>query len=172
MIYAVCTCAALKENAPYFPWDMSIPNRKRNPVEKVLFGRGTEGGPCEEGVESGAEGLAPWGKGILNARRNHGVAGAVDDAVALHLPELLGEHLLGDGGDGAFEIGETENLAAEELEKNEELPATLQHAESLFDALGGGERGPLFRRTGRGGRRRGDTYFFVRSSNKVCLAVW
>ena len=37
----------------------------------------------------------------------------MDDAVCLHLPQLLGEHFLGDMGDGPFQFGETQNLSSE-----------------------------------------------------------
>ena len=35
------------------------------------------------------------------------------DAVRFHLAKLLNQHLLGNRGDGALQLGETENLAAE-----------------------------------------------------------
>lgn len=106
--------------------------------------------------------MAPGGEGVFHLGGDDGVGGALDDAVVLELAELLGEHLLGDGGDGAFQIGEAADAAAEELEEDEELPAAFEHAEGLLDALGGGEAGPGFAAGGGGGR---GAYFFVRTSH-------
>jgi hypothetical protein len=58
-----------------------------------------------------------------------------NNAVTLQLPQLLDEHLLGDRGDGAFELRETHELAVEQLEKNDKLPAAFENLERLFDAL-------------------------------------
>jgi len=45
---------------------------------------------------------------------------ARDNAVLLELSELLGQHLLRDARNGAFEIGEAQRFATEEMEQNDE----------------------------------------------------
>lgn len=62
------------------------------------------------------------------------------DAVALHLAELLDEHLLGDAGDCAFELGEAEDVASEELEEDGEFPAPFQKFKGFGNTLRGRQR--------------------------------
>lgn len=62
---------------------------------------------------------------------------AADDAVALHLAELLDQHLLGDSRNGAFKIGEAHDPATEQVKQDHQLPPALQQFQSLFDALRG-----------------------------------
>jgi hypothetical protein len=61
-----------------------------------------------------------------------------DNAIALQLPELLYQHLLGNRGYCALKIGEAKHLPAEQMEENHKLPAALQKFESLLNAARGG----------------------------------
>jgi hypothetical protein len=55
-------------------------------------------------------------------------------AVALQLPELLGEHLLRDLGNRALEVRESEHLAAEEVKEDHQFPASSDASDSLINA--------------------------------------
>jgi len=57
------------------------------------------------------------------------------DPVALHLAELLDEHLLRDAGDRALELGEALHLAAEEPKEDHQLPASLEELQSLLNVV-------------------------------------
>jgi hypothetical protein len=59
-----------------------------------------------------------------------------NDAVALELAKLLDQHLLRDGRNRALEIREAQLPAAEETEKDHELPATFQHPDRVLDPDG------------------------------------
>lgn len=61
---------------------------------------------------------------------------AAHDPVLFHLPELLDQHFLGDPRDRAFEIGEAQNMPAEEVKQDHQLPAPLKKLERVLDALG------------------------------------
>jgi hypothetical protein len=65
---------------------------------------------------------------------------APDDAVELHLPELLNEHLLRDRRDRPFQVREAQHLASEEMEQDQQLPAALQNFEGILDASGPSSR--------------------------------
>lgn len=91
----------------------------------------------------------------------------MDDAVFFKLAELLGEHLLSDGGNGPLQVGKAHDLAAEELEEDQKLPAALQHAESTLDTLRRGEAGPAYGLLPRTFHQIFDTYFFVGSCHFV-----
>ena len=56
-----------------------------------------------------------------------------DNAVALHLPELLDQHLLRDRGYRPLKIGKAKQVSAEEMEKNYQLPAALENLEGLLN---------------------------------------
>jgi hypothetical protein len=94
----------------------------------------------EEFVESRTERLSPLSEVILDLRRNFSVHNARDDAVALQLPKLLGQHLLRDARNRALEVGEAQRLAAKEMEEDDELPATIQPSDGLLNP-GGSRRG-------------------------------
>lgn len=128
----------------------------------LLHGLSACGGPFQDGVEDWTEGLAPWGQGILDFRWDYGIDGAVDDAVLFELAELLGQHFLGDGRDGPFQFGKPSDLAAEELEEDQKLPAAFEHAKSLVHSFGRRDGGP-----GRGFILGRGTYFFVGSCHFV-----
>lgn len=96
--------------------------------------------PCQKRIESRAERLAPFGEPVLDLRRHLMVHEAGDDAVRFHLPELLDQHLLRDGWDGAFEVGKALKPTTEQVEQDHQLPSPLQHMEGGFDAAGGRHR--------------------------------
>lgn len=62
--------------------------------------------------------------------------GALDDAVCLQLSQLLGQHLLRNAGHPPLQVGKALNLAAKEVEQDDQLPSPLQHAETGFDING------------------------------------
>jgi hypothetical protein len=62
---------------------------------------------------------------------------ATNDAVAFHLTELLDEHLLGDPGDRALELGEAQDMTTEEPEQDDELPSALEELQSLLHVVRG-----------------------------------
>ena len=64
----------------------------------------------------------------------------LDDSVPFQLPKLLCEHFLRDRRNRAFQIREPQNLAAEEMEEDQQLPAAFEKPESLLDTLRGGNR--------------------------------
>lgn len=59
-----------------------------------------------------------------------------DDPVGLHLAQLLNQHLLRNPGDRALQLGEAQHRPAEEVEKDHELPASLEDTQGVFHALG------------------------------------
>jgi len=61
-----------------------------------------------------------------------------NNTIALQLPQLLDQHLLGNRRDGPLKLREAHELAAEQLEKNDKLPAPFEHFKCLFNALGRG----------------------------------
>lgn len=65
---------------------------------------------------------------------------ALDDSVLLELSKLLDQHLLRDGRDGAFEVGETEGLPAEQVKEDHQIPAALEDLGGVLDAAGGRRR--------------------------------
>ena len=73
----------------------------------------------QKGVEGGAERLAPVGEAVFDLRGDLGIEFAGDETVGLELAQLLGEHLLGDAGDEALEVGVTLDLAAEQVEEDD-----------------------------------------------------
>jgi hypothetical protein len=52
---------------------------------------------------------------------------AADHVVILQLAQLLNEHLLRDPGNGSLKLREAQDLAAEEMKKDYQLPAPFQH---------------------------------------------
>jgi len=58
-----------------------------------------------------------------------------NDPIALHLAKLLDEHLLRDRGNRTLQLREAEDLAAEEVKQDQQLPATLQEPEGILDTL-------------------------------------
>ncbi|TCT20871.1 hypothetical protein EDC35_105315 [Thiobaca trueperi] len=50
-----------------------------------------------------------------------------NDAIFLHLTQLLDQHLLRNGRNCAFEIGEPQQLASEQMEQNHKLPSSFEN---------------------------------------------
>ena len=61
---------------------------------------------------------------------------ARDITVSLELPKLLDQHLLRDGRNRTLEIRESQLHAPEEMEQDQELPATFQHPDRVLDPDG------------------------------------
>jgi hypothetical protein len=60
---------------------------------------------------------------------------APNDSIDLQLAELLREHFLGNRRHRAFQLGESQDLAAEEMKQDQQLPATLDELEGVLDAV-------------------------------------
>ena len=59
----------------------------------------------------------------------------LDDSIGFQLTKLLREHLLGNRRDRAFHVGESQDLAAEEMKQDQQLPAAFEKTEGLLDTL-------------------------------------
>ena len=68
-----------------------------------IFGQ-VVGPPVGEGDQDGDEGVAPAGEAVLYLGGDLGVLPTDDEAVALQLLELGGEHLMGDAGEGPLQF--------------------------------------------------------------------
>ena len=68
-----------------------------------IFGQ-VVGPPVGEGDQDGDEGVAPAGEAVLHLGGDLGVLPTDDEAVALQLLELGGEHLMGDAGEGPLQF--------------------------------------------------------------------
>ena len=51
------------------------------------------------------------------------------DAVSLHLAQLLNQHLFDDGGYRAAQLRESSDLATEQVDQDDELPAALEESQ-------------------------------------------
>ena len=71
-----------------------------------------------------------------------------NNTVTLHLTQLLDQHLLRDGRDSAFEIGESQQLASKQVEQDHKLPSPFENLECLLDTIG--RRGGRLSLGGRG----------------------
>jgi len=60
---------------------------------------------------------------------------ALHDSISFQAAKLLCEHFLGDRWNRAFQVGKSHDLAAEQMEEDQELPAAFDELESLLDAL-------------------------------------
>ena len=63
-----------------------------------------------------------------------------DDSIDFQLAKLLREHLLGNRRNRAFQLGESQHLAAEEMKQDQQLPAALDELEGVLDAVRGRDR--------------------------------
>ena len=61
--------------------------------------------------------------------------------IVFHLTKLLDQHLLGNRRYGALQLGEAQNLPAEQMEEDHELPSTLENPQDFFDTFRGGDLG-------------------------------
>jgi len=57
------------------------------------------------------------------------------DPIGFQLAELLREHLLRDPRYRALQVGEAQNLAAEQMEQDQQLPPPFDELERLLDAV-------------------------------------
>ena len=96
--------------------------------------------PFEQGVERRAKRLAPGREAILHFRRHLIVNDSPHDPIGFQLAELLREHLLRDPRYRALQVGEAQNLAAEQMEQDQQLPPAFDELERLLDAVRGGKR--------------------------------
>jgi uncharacterized zinc-type alcohol dehydrogenase-like protein len=85
--------------------------------------------------EDGVEFLADGGEGVLDLGGDLGVDLAGDDAVALELAELVGEHPLGDVGEELSELSEAAG-SGEEVVEDHALPAAAEGVEEGLDGAG------------------------------------
>src|SRR6202795_539363 len=83
-------------------------------------------------------------------------------AVVFHLAKLLDQHLLGNRRNSPLQLGEAQDLPAEEMEQDEELPSSFEHFERLLHTLRGSD-GRVFLALTLGWV----PYFFVRSCHFV-----
>jgi hypothetical protein len=65
----------------------------------------------------------------------------VHDSVALHLSQLLNQHLFRHCGNRTAQVGEPPHASAEQMKQNDQLPAALEDAQHVFDALSRGRLG-------------------------------
>jgi hypothetical protein len=56
-----------------------------------------------------------------------------------HLAKLLDQHFLGNRRSSSLRLREAQDLAAEEMEQDEELSSSFEHFERLLHILSGGE---------------------------------
>src|SRR6266478_3815296 len=88
-----------------------------------------------------------------------------DHAVVFHLAKLLDQHLLGNRRNSPLQLREAQDLPAEEMEQDEELPSSFEHFERLLHVLRGGD-GRIFLALTLGCV----PYFFVRSCHSVSVS--
>ena len=76
-------------------------------------------GPDPDAAECFAESTAEIGEGVVDVRGNNGVDGPYDEAVAFHLADGFGEHLLADAAGEFAELGEANGaVVGEDIEDN------------------------------------------------------
>lgn len=73
----------------------------------------------------------------------------MDDSIGFQLAKLLREHLLRDRRNCALQIRESQDLAAEEMKQDQQLPAAFEITEGLLDTLRSGNRCVLWTLTHR-----------------------
>ena len=73
----------------------------------------------------------------------------MDDPIGFQLAKLLREHLLRDRRNCALQIRESQDLAAEEMKQDQQLPAAFEITEGLLDTLRSGTRCVLWTLTHR-----------------------
>lgn len=130
---------------PIFPTRSLVASRltKRSlALGRVAFSRRSHhasrvflGGPGQQRVKGRAQRLPPIGQRVFNLRRHLMMNDAADDAIGLHLPQLLDEHLLRHRRDRPFQIREAQDPPAEQMEEDREFPAAFEPFERLFNAI-------------------------------------
>lgn len=86
-----------------------------------------------------------------------------DEAIALELPQLLGEHLLGNFGYRALQFREAHDRSGVEVEKDAQLPPAFNRPQRIF----GSARRGVWR--GRGLATGKGPYFFVRTCHEETI---
>jgi hypothetical protein len=92
--------------------------------------------PPQQLIERGAERLTPISQTVFDFGRHLVMDDSANDAVFLQLAQLLDQHLLRDRGNGSLKLRETQQLAVEQVEQDDELPAPFENLERLFHPLG------------------------------------
>lgn len=82
-------------------------------------------------LQQGDKGHPERAQGVFDPGRDVGIEGANDDAVALQLLELGGEHLLAHLGEAAAQVAETQGLAAQ-MKQDGRFPFTGEQAQYLI----------------------------------------
>src|SRR5690606_35073792 len=90
-------------------------------------------GPGPDTAERFAEAVAEIGELVFDSRRDHRVDGALDQTVALHLPQRLGQHLLADTRDLAADLGEAQRSVIGEDFENQHSPLVGNLADHVVD---------------------------------------
>src|ERR1700693_4230688 len=73
---------------------------------------------------------------ILDLWRHLGMHNPANNPILLHLSKLLYQHLLRDRRDRPLQIGESLQLAAEQMEQDHQFPPAFENPECSFDAVG------------------------------------
>jgi len=94
--------------------------------------------PCQQRIQCWTERLPPVREAVLDLGRHLLINEAANDSIPFHLSKLLNQHLLGHRGDRAPQLGKAPDVTAEQVKQNHELPSTLENAQHVLDALGGG----------------------------------
>lgn len=103
--------------------DQTVTNRVRSTL-----------GPAQQGIEGGTQILPPRCQRIIDTGWHLMVNEAAYDPIRFQLPKLLDQHLLRDARNGSFQIRESLNLTAEQLEENNELPTAFKNPKDVLDA--------------------------------------
>jgi hypothetical protein len=101
----------------------------------------SEFNPLQQRVERRAQGLSPVREAVVHSWRDLRMNEAPDDAIAFHLTQLLNQHLFRHGRYGTSQLGESSDLAAEQVKQDHEFPATLEDPHHVFDAFRRGRLG-------------------------------
>ena len=86
-------------------------------------------------VEHGRERAPQLGQGVFHLGRDDGIDLPGDEAVFFHRAELLGQHFLGDGRQGALQFRKAFR-PPEEIANDEDLPFIRNEEESRLDGAG------------------------------------
>src|SRR3546814_7232567 len=79
-------------------------------------------GPCQQGVQCRAKRLPPVREAVFHLGWHLIMDDPAHDTVLLHLAQLLDQHLLRDGGNRAFKIGERSEEHTSELQSLMRIP--------------------------------------------------
>lgn len=90
-------------------------------------------GPDPDAAEGLAEAQTQIGQGVVDVRGDNGVDGALDEAIAFHLAEGFGEHLLADAAGQLAELGEASGAVFGEDIENDHGPLVGDALDDLVD---------------------------------------